>query len=91
MNKKYYVYEHPYVYIVLEHEFILARGSVVHGVYTTREIANNAVSKIASTRPNRHGYLSVLKKPIKGPSPKYSQHWDYGTELWIDDYNIKVK
>lgn len=52
--------EHPYVFIVLE---LGKKESRVHGVYTSREIANNKRDKLKSK-----DYVCVLKKTIQGPT-----------------------
>lgn len=63
-----------YVYIVLEHETEYTSAKV-HGVYTTRDIAENKRESLMRyaylngrmlLKPL--GYLSVLKKPVQGPS-----------------------
>ncbi len=50
-----------YVYIVLE----LSEDAKIHGVYSTREIAENVAFK-CQFKPGS-GYVCVLKKRVKGP------------------------
>lgn len=76
MNKKqYYVYEHPSVYVVLEHA-VGINDAVVHGVYTNRAHAYGKVDKVKAKRAKEGreaGYLAILKKPIEGRSPQTVQ------------------
>lgn len=69
MNKKqYWVYEHPYVYVVLEH----ATGVIdakLHGVYTTKQSAEGCKAKLEKKNKSK-GYVSILKKPIDGIAPR---------------------
>jgi len=55
----------PYVFVVLEHAYECLKDAEVHGVYTTREIAEAKKDKL---EVRSIGYVSVLKKPLKGPS-----------------------
>ena len=72
-NKMKYTYsavslEHKYIFIVLEcHKH--KKHEKIHGVYTSREIAENKAAKIAKKNPD-HGYLAILKKPIEGPTQR---------------------
>lgn len=75
MNKKYYIYAHPSVYVVLEHSF----GTIdakVHGVYSTRESAEGKKKKLQEKGAN--GYLSILKKPVEGVKIKYKDAGAWG-------------
>ena len=53
--------KHRYVFIVLE---LGKKDACIHGVYTTRKIANDKRDKLSR---KQGGYLCVLKKTIQGP------------------------
>jgi hypothetical protein len=58
-----------YVYIVLEHSDLKYQtDAILHGVFSTREIAENKKLSLHRKRLAKNvGYVSVLKKRIKGP------------------------
>ncbi len=62
----------PYIFVVLEHN--TPDGDArVHGIYTTREIADRKVYTLHKRRLQQlstSGYFSILKKPIQGPKLK---------------------
>ena len=58
-------YREP-VYVVLEHATDCT-DAVLHGVYTTREIAERVAEAIKQKKMFTCGYVCVLKKKIKGP------------------------
>lgn len=70
--------EHGYVFVVLQHAhqkqnyatYCTAEEAIVHGVYTTREAANNKRNKVWDKYVGMIDppYVSVLKLPIKGKS-----------------------
>lgn len=58
--------EHGYIFIVLEcHKH--KKLEKIHGVYTTRSIAQKKALKVMDKNPD-HGYVAVLKKTIEGPT-----------------------
>lgn len=67
-DKKYYVYDKPYVYVVVEH----ARGDLdakVHGIYSTKESAEGKYNSLQHNPPSTawaRGYICILKKPVEG-------------------------
>jgi hypothetical protein len=85
MKKKFWVYEHPYIYIVLEH----ANGTVpakIHGdVYTTKQSAEGLKAKLIKKRIAYESNLFILKKHISGKAPEIFDITDRGfwTELSI--------
>lgn len=52
------------VYIVLEHSKS-KKDAFVHGVYSSRGIANNKVASLLTSKTC--GYVCVLKKTVQGP------------------------
>ena len=58
-----YSIEKSYVYVVLEHH-TNDSDSILQGVYTDLEMAQGKKYKILKRK--RHGYVSILKKPING-------------------------
>jgi hypothetical protein len=66
---KLFICDNSYIYVVLEHAS-QTQDAILHGVYTTREAAQNKVLKVRWLNKQRHpdtgGYLCILKKPIKG-------------------------
>lgn len=65
-KKQYYVYEHPYVYVVLKHAYGTT-DAVVEGVFTTKQCAEGCKAKLQTKGAD--GYISILKKPVRGPTP----------------------
>ena len=68
------------VYIVLEHHHG-KHDAVVHGVYTSRKIANFKVASLAMNNP-KHGYLCVLQKTTQGPKLEFVNH-NKDTNLYV--------
>ncbi len=81
INHKSYVYivlEHAYLANVLhnnckiedKYKTIEMRDAYLHGVFSTREIAEGVARRlrVQSLFDEPRGYISVLKKSIKGPS-----------------------
>ncbi len=58
------------VYAVLEYHKGTKHDECLHGVYTTREIADAVAAKIRGKLNS--GYVCVLKQKIKGPTWKIS-------------------
>lgn len=70
-NKQYCVLEHPFLYVVFEHSF----GTVdakLHALCTTKEVALGKIAKLKTK--GRDGYMTALKKPIEGPTPRTCQY-----------------
>lgn len=76
-----YINNKAHVYLVLQHSYTFYKGgvqythdAVLHGVYSTREIAQRVALKvqISSIVDGHAGYVAVLKKSIAGPSIKPS-------------------
>ncbi len=81
------------VFIVLEHSWIdkntrphTTHDAVVHGVYSTRAIANNKILKLYKTSTS-FGYFCVLKKTIEGQKQRIA-HVEC-KEFGLNDYIIK--
>lgn len=86
--KKYYVYDKPYVFIVLEHADSLFGDAIIHGVYSTLESAKGKYYKVISNNGGVGGYLCILKKPIYGKRVKHQQSFWAGTlELVLSSEN----
>jgi hypothetical protein len=78
-----FIFKKPHVFFVLEYP--KSKGSVIingesthlysdpyiHGVYSTREIADNKVAKLKYRYGSGLGYVAVLKKTIEGPRVRY--------------------
>jgi hypothetical protein len=85
-KKQYYVYEHPYVFVVLEH----ATGVVdakLHGVYTTRQSAVGCKAKLEKKGVAK-GYVCIRKKHIDGIVPRVllQDHYKAGmTRILVDN------
>ncbi len=81
-NKQYYVYNKPYVFVVLEHSFG-TQDCKVHGVYTTKQSAEGKKAKLKAKGAN--GYLAVLKKSVEGARVHTDVYYTYDntTELVV--------
>jgi hypothetical protein len=70
-----------HVWIVLEHHHIIElsvfekggpgvieRDAIIHGIYNSISIAYKKAIKVSKASNGNHGYISVLKKRVKGKS-----------------------
>lgn len=67
--------EERHVYVVLEYHVESVNSEKLHGVYTTREIADKVAYK-ARQKPSS-GYVCVLKQKIKGPCKKCTRLYKF--------------
>lgn len=83
MKKQLYVYEHPYVFIVLEHASGIKDAKIHGDVYTSKSSAEGLKAKVIKKGLAEASNLFILKKHISGKSPNITHISEYEGEKTV--------